>query len=163
MAGHPRNHPVDVSRLSRANVPFVARTFCPIYVELHINQVGTSRMLAPKPSPGHVQGIPTIKFLCFFVYRFLFSLLLSVVLLHLPGEIFRAPFSCNLSQFLSHSFGSFSQSPPRLNHFKSSLIGFSHVSSQFFACACIARDHQASSFARFSPLAKADALNDVKL
>ena len=36
-----RNHSVDVSRLSHANVPFVPRTFCLIYGELHIEQVGT--------------------------------------------------------------------------------------------------------------------------
>ena len=36
------NHPVDVSRLSRGNVSSVPRTFCPIDVELHRNQVRTS-------------------------------------------------------------------------------------------------------------------------
>ena len=35
------NHPVDVSHLSRGNVPSVPWTICPIYVELHINQVRT--------------------------------------------------------------------------------------------------------------------------
>ena len=39
-----RNHPVDVSHLSCGNVPSVPRTFCPIYVEMHIHQVGTFRM-----------------------------------------------------------------------------------------------------------------------
>ena len=41
------NHSVDVSRLSREDVPSVPRTFCPIYVELHVSQVGTSRGFVP--------------------------------------------------------------------------------------------------------------------
>ena len=44
-----RNHPVDQSRLSRGSVPFVLRKFCPIYVELHISQIGTSRMSRDSP------------------------------------------------------------------------------------------------------------------
>ena len=44
-----RDHPVNVSRLSRGNVPSVPWTFCPIYVELRINQVGTSRMSWDSP------------------------------------------------------------------------------------------------------------------
>ena len=44
-----RNHPVDQSRLSRRSAPFVLRTFCPIYVELHISQIGTSRMSRDSP------------------------------------------------------------------------------------------------------------------
>ena len=45
-----RIHPVDVSqRLSRENVPSVPWTFCPIHVELHINQVGTSRTSRDSP------------------------------------------------------------------------------------------------------------------
>ena len=46
--------PVEMSRLSRG-----LRTPRPIYVELQINQVGTSRMSRdspPKPSPGHFRG-----------------------------------------------------------------------------------------------------------
>ena len=46
------NHPADVSRLSRGNVPLVPQTFCQVYVELHINQVGTSRMSRDSP-PKH--------------------------------------------------------------------------------------------------------------
>ena len=44
-----RNHPVEMSRLSPGNVPSVRWTFCPIYVELHRNQVGTS--LTSRDSP----------------------------------------------------------------------------------------------------------------
>ena len=47
-----RNHPMDVSHLSRGIVPFVARTFCPIYVEIHINLI--------QVRPGRT---PTTKFL----------------------------------------------------------------------------------------------------
>ena len=56
------NHTVDVSRLSCGNVPSVPRTFCPVYMELHTNEVGISRLsrdLTPKPPPGHFQGIRT--------------------------------------------------------------------------------------------------------
>ena len=58
--------------LSHGNAPRVPWTFCPIYVKLHTNQVGTCQMcrgLAPKPSPGCFRGIPTTKSLyVFFVY-----------------------------------------------------------------------------------------------
>ena len=43
------NHLVDMSGLSRGNVPSVPLTFCPIYVELHINQVGMSWMSGAPP------------------------------------------------------------------------------------------------------------------
>ena len=55
------SHAMDVSRLSRGNVPSVPQTFCSIYVALHRAQVGTSRVslgIAPKSSPGHLPGIP---------------------------------------------------------------------------------------------------------
>ena len=45
---------MDVSRLSRGSVPSVPRRSCPIYVELHINQVGTSWMSRDSP-PNHPQ------------------------------------------------------------------------------------------------------------
>ena len=63
-----RNHPVDVSRLSRGNVPSVPQTSCPIYVELHINQVGTSRMFQDShPNrPRHTSDAyrPPNSFMC---------------------------------------------------------------------------------------------------
>ena len=77
-----RNHPVDVSRLSCENVPSVPRTFCPIYVELHRHQVGTSRVslgLAPKPSPRDTSGTYRSPMpLCVFCLSvFFFSLILT--------------------------------------------------------------------------------------
>ena len=51
------NHPVDVSCLSRGNVPL---TFSLISIDLHRNQVGKSQMslgLGPKSSSGHFRGI----------------------------------------------------------------------------------------------------------
>ena len=39
-------------RLSHGSVPSVLRTFCPIYVELHINQVGTSPDVPGFPPPN---------------------------------------------------------------------------------------------------------------
>ena len=67
------SHAMDVSCCPIRNVPSVPRTFCPIYVELHRNQVGTSWMsrgLAPRPSPGYFRGIPATKFLyVFFNFR----------------------------------------------------------------------------------------------
>ena len=68
------DHPVDMSRLSRRNVPFVPRTFCPLCVDWHRNQARTSYMsleLPSKPFTGHFQSIPTTKFLyVFLVYAF---------------------------------------------------------------------------------------------
>ena len=65
-----------MSRLSRGNVPIriLPRTFCPIYVDLHRSQLGTSRMslgLFSKSSPRRFGGISTTKslYVCF-VYRF---------------------------------------------------------------------------------------------
>ena len=69
-----RNHPVDVSHLSRGNAPSVPWTFCPIYVELHINQVLSSRIsrdsLRNRPGtlPRHTDH--QIPLRVFFVYRF---------------------------------------------------------------------------------------------
>ena len=37
------SHPIDVSRLSRKNVPFVPRTFCPICVVLSEDAMGGSK------------------------------------------------------------------------------------------------------------------------
>ena len=48
-AGHSA---VDMSHLSRGNVPSVPRTCCPIHVEVHTNQVRTSRMSWHLP-PNH--------------------------------------------------------------------------------------------------------------
>ena len=59
------SHPVDVSRLSRGNVPSVPWTFCPIYVTLRRNHVGASWI----PSLGHFRGIPTTKALHVFFVR----------------------------------------------------------------------------------------------
>ena len=50
-----RNHPMDVSRLSRGNVPFVPQTFCPLYVELkHTTGLGLPRSPGTRPQtiPG---------------------------------------------------------------------------------------------------------------
>ena len=73
------NHPVDVCRLSRGNVLFVPRTFCPILCGLTHKSgrdVPDVPGLAHKPSSGRFRGIPTTKFLdvFLFVYRFFFSL-----------------------------------------------------------------------------------------
>ena len=66
--------PVDMSRLSHRNVPSVPWTFRRLYVELHRDQVGTSRCPGDTPPNrplGHFRGIPTTKFLyVFFVDRF---------------------------------------------------------------------------------------------
>ena len=43
------NHPVDVSCLSRGDVPSVPRTFCPICVHWHGKQVRTSQMSRDSP------------------------------------------------------------------------------------------------------------------
>ena len=50
-------HPVDVSRLSSGSAPFVPRAFCPIYVELHRKQVGTSWMCRDSP-PNRPRDTP---------------------------------------------------------------------------------------------------------
>ena len=51
-----RNHPVDMPRLSRGDIPSVLRTFCPIYVGI-IHKSGRDVPdvpgLALKTSPGH--------------------------------------------------------------------------------------------------------------
>ena len=51
-----RNHPVDMSCLSRENVSSAPPTFCPIYVGLHTNQVGTSGV----PGTRHQFGPGTL-------------------------------------------------------------------------------------------------------
>ena len=77
------NHPVDVSRLSHGNVPSVPRTFCPIYGELRINQVGTSRMSQGSP-PNCPLDIPRQRTdhqtpLCFLSLSVFFSLALKTI------------------------------------------------------------------------------------
>ena len=70
-----RNHPVDVAHLSHGNVLSVPRTFSPIYVDLHRNQVGTSWMsrgLAPKPSQDTSKAYrPPNSFMCVLLIGFL--------------------------------------------------------------------------------------------
>ena len=65
-AGHPHFWTCPI--VSRGHVLFVPRTFCPLYVELHIHQVGTSRMspagLTPRPSRLFICSLFTPFFFC---------------------------------------------------------------------------------------------------
>ena len=74
-------------------LPVVPRIFCPLDVELHINQVGTSRMSPDSPpSPRHFWGIPTDHQIPFCV------LLLSVFLVPKQWSIIFAIISCRSVQ-----------------------------------------------------------------
>ena len=78
-----RDTPWCASRLSRGHVPSVPwyvpsvpGTFCPLSIDLHINQAQMSQVSLGRPEfvPGTPPGHPTAKFLyVIFLYRF-FSL-----------------------------------------------------------------------------------------